>query len=200
MKPKKKARLWKDGEIPARLFFKILETQDLCLLKRKKGKAGKGTLQKNWSKIYDEYFELRDDPRLRIIVEVQLSIVTMLRRAEIARHAVRALSTAKFDDEQMCDVIEGLKSLGFSFDMENPLDSILKILKNDIPALETRIELEKETLDNLTKGVASTFEESCVAYESWGFKIEEDCSLRRYVAYEKAAKQKAVKQKKDGTR
>lgn len=200
MKKKKTAKLWYNGEIPARLFFEVLKTQDLSLLKRNKGKAKEVDLKRNWANIYDEYFELKDDPKLVLIIRTQTEIIQMIRQVEIVRQAVYAISSVQFDKDQMASVIKGITDMGFSFDPDNPLDSVLQIIKYEIPSIETRIEIEKDNLKNLTQGAASTFEDTCVAYESWGYKIDENCSLRRYIAYERAVKQKASKQRNDGKR
>src|SRR5690606_30615714 len=135
-----------------------------------------------------------------IIVNTQMEIIGMVRQIEIVRQAVYAICTVRVDDEQLKSLADGIIANGFSFDLKNPLDSCLSIIKEQIPSLETRIEIEKDNLKSLTEGVATTFEENCVSYEQWGFKIDENCSLRRYVAYEKAVIKKSQKQKSNGRR
>lgn len=196
----KTAKLWKNGKIPARLFFEILTTQNLKLLKKTKGNADIEDLRINWSLIYDEYFELKQDSKLRLIIQKQIDVAKLIRRVEITKQALYAIATTKFTDDQINEIAQKISELGFYFDIENPIDSIHRILTEEIPSLETRIEIEKDSLKELTEGEASTFEDTCVAYEGWGYKIDEDCSLRRYVAYEKAVLKKASKQKQDGKR
>lgn len=191
---KQTAELWYNGKIPAYLFFEILTSQDLTLLKKDKGYAKERDLKSAWAKIYDEYFTLKGDPKMALIVKTQADIITMARTIEVVRQTVYAICTVKFDDTQLVGLIAKVRELGFDFDEKNPLDSCLSILKEQIPSYETRIEIEKDNLEMLTKGVASTFEENCVAYEGWGFKIDENCSLRRYVAYEKSVLKKASKE------
>lgn len=194
------AKLWYNGEIPARLFFEILETSNLTLLKKTEGKAKKGALSTNWAKIYDEYFLLKGDMKLANIINTQVEIAKLVRSIEVVRQALYAICTVQFDDDGVMEIITKIRKLGFEFDEKKLMDSVVSILNHQIPSLETRIEIEKDNLKSLTDSVAATFEDSCVALEGWGYKIDEDCSLRRYVAYEKAVKQKASKQNSDGKR
>lgn len=200
-KKRKTAKLWYDAKIPAWLFFEILSTDNLKLLKKDEGYAKKSDLQRNWAKIYDEYFILKGDPKLATIITTQMDIIKMVREIEQARQIAYAICSVKMTEDQLKRMAQPLIEMGFSFDLDNPLDSVLKIIKEEIPSIETRIEIEKDNLQSLKDGEASTFEENCVAYEGWGYKIDEDCSLRRYVAYEKSVIKKAQKQKQsDGKR
>ena len=199
-KPKTIAKLWHNGEMPARLFFEILTSKDMNLLKISEGTAKKKDLKRNWSKIYDEYFVLKNDPKLALIVRTQVDIAKLVRSIELTRQTLYAICTIQFDNEQLATLAGRITEQGFYFDVENPLDSVHRILQNEIPSIETSIEILKDNLKDLTEGVAATFEESCVACEGWGYKIDENCSLRRYVAYEKAVKSKASKQKSNGKR
>lgn len=133
--------------------------------------------------------------KLDLILKTKENIRSLMASIEIAKPILLSLCKVNFNDEQLNELKGVLSDLGFSIDLDNLLDSVLSVLEVDIPSMETRIEIEKDNLKNLTKGEASTFEENCVAYESAGFSIKEDCSLRRYVAYEKAAlkKYKSVK-------
>lgn len=196
-KKKKIAKLWHNGEILARLFFEILATENLNLLKIDEGHAKKSDLKRAWAKIYDEYFELENDPKMNIILKTKMRILQMARSIEMVRQAVYAICTVNFDDEQISKIVDGIEKNGFEFDRKNPIDSCLSILKEQIPSLETRIEIERDNLDSLLKGEATTFEENCVAFESHGFRVDENCSLRRYVAYKKSVIKKS---RKDGKR
>lgn len=200
MKKKEPAKVWYNGEIPARLFFEILTSNDLKLLKIDEGYTKKGQLKRNWSKIYDEYFVLKNDPKLAVIVNTQVEIAKLVRQIEVTRQTLYAICTVQMNDEQVELLAKRITEQGFYFDIDKPLESVLRILQEDIPSIETRIEIEKENLKDLTEGVAATFEDSCVAYEGWGYKVDENCSLRRYVAYEKAVLKKSRKQKSDGKR
>jgi hypothetical protein len=199
-KQKEIAKLWHNGEMPARLFFEILTTSNLKLLKITDGKAKKKELKRNWTKIYDEYFVLKNDPKLALIVKTQVDIAKLVRMIEVTRQALYAIVTVQFDNNQIKILADKITEQGFYFDVENIIDSVHNILHNEIPSIETSIEILKDNLKDLTEGVSSTFEESCVACEGWGYKIDENCSLRRYVAYEKAVKSKANKQKSNGKR
>ena len=200
LKKRKIAKLWKDGLIPARIFFEILSSQNLKLLKKEHGYAKKGDLKRAWSKIYDEYFVLKDDLKLAQIINTQANIIQMVRQIEVTRQAVYAICKVPFNKEQLKELVDGIKAQGFSFDIQNPLDSVTKILKEEIPSIETRIEIEKDNLKSLTDNVVTTFEDNCVGFEGWGYKVDENCSLRKYVSYEKAVIKKAQKQKSNGKR
>lgn len=184
--------MWYNGEIPARLFFEILKTENLNLLKKDKDKKVKQKqLKRNWSKIYDEYFELKDDQKMRNIIDIQKDIISLATSIELVKQALYVIVSKKIDKAQLKILSEKIKALNFPFDPEKPLDSAHRLISEYIPALETRIELEKENLKSMTDGQASTFEDNCVAFESYGYSVNENCSLRRYIAYEKAVLKRA---------
>ena len=191
MRKKKPAKIWHDAKIPAYLFFDILQTENLKLLIRKKGKLSKNDLEKAWASIYDEYYLLKGDRKLDLIIRTKKRILELMYKVEVVKPILYSICTVPFNEEQLNELAEKLKKVGFKLDLEDPLTSVLNILQSEIPAIETRIEIEKDNLKLLTDGEAATFEENCVAYESFGYKIDESCSLRRYVAYEKAAIKKS---------
>lgn len=184
--------MWYNGEIPARLFFEILKTENLNLLKKDKDKKVKRKqLKKNWNQIYDEYFELKDDQKMKIIIQTQKDIISLATTIELVKQALYVIVSKKLDDNQIKVLSEKIKLLNFPFDENNPLESAHSLITEYIPSLQTRIEFEKENLKSLTEGQASTFEDNCVAFESYGYSVNENCSLRRYIAYEKAVLKRA---------
>lgn len=190
--------MWDNGEIPARLFFEILKTEDLTLLKKDKNKeVSKKNLRRNWEKIYDEYFELKDDQRMHLIVQSQKDIISLAASVELVKQALYVIVSKQLDDKQIKTLSKRIRALGYPFDDSDPLSSAHQLLIDHIPSIETRIEFEKENLKSLTEGKAATFEDNCVAFETFGFSVDENCSLRRYIAYEKAVLKRI---KKDGKR
>ena len=201
-KRKKKPPLWRNCEIPAKLFFEILETGKLAkLVKRKTGsKPRTKDLVKAWEAIFDEFFTLKDSQKMRLILKVKNKILRLSTRIELIERVLRSFALVKYpDQEQLARMVEKLRKFRVKINPDGDLyEELLKALRNDLPALKTALEVEKENLNNLTKGEKTTFEENCVALEGFGWNIAEDVSLRRYLAYDKAAHIKAKKNRKDG--
>jgi len=207
MKSKKTAQIWHNTKMPADLFFEILDSENLKLLVKdipeNKGlkKPKKKELQKAWDNIFDEFYEYSDNPKLRLILKVKKTILIKTRRLTIIKLAIENLAYASLPEENFVKIVEGLRKMRIKIDLKKPRrEEILRVLKVDLAQLETDIEIEKDNLSNLTKGEKRTFEENCVSLEDAGYQVAETVTLRKYMAYIKAAIVKSNKQKKNARR
>lgn len=192
-----KRKYWHDTRLPAELFFEILESGKLKRLTTK-GKASKGDLRKAWSKILDEFFELKNDSQLKIIIRTKKEILNQSIKIKTIENTMRVLSVVSLPRETVENIVEKLKDLHIHIDLEKPLNKeILRVLEVDLAGLKTRLEIENDKLKGLTKGAKATFEENCVNIEgALGRSISEGVSLRKYVAYEKQGIKVSKKSKK----
>lgn len=195
MKKNKVVFYWSDCSLPASLFFEILESDDKTKLIQKdiyskyQKLPKKQELENAWDDIFDEFFKLKNDPKMRLILKVKKSILVLYAKINTIDTVVRAVSSMIMTEEMRDGLLTKLKPLGVHFEKGlNSREKILKILNYHLAGFRNRIALEEDNLKQLTKGVRQTFEEKCVALEEFGYSISEDVSLRRYLAYEKGAK------------
>lgn len=200
-KKKKVLNTWHNGEIPARLFFEILETGKVGLLVKyvpgsKAHAPTLNALNSAWSKIYDEFFTLKDDRKLRLIIKTKKDILQLYRTIETIRPILWALSVTPFSEDQLKEIVEQLVLYGININLDNPISGeIHKALTLELGGIETRLKLEEDNLKNLNAGEKQTFEDNCVQFEEFEFRVDENVSLRRYVSYEKAVIRKAKRLK-----
>lgn len=200
------AKTWFNGEIPARLFFEILESGKLAkLVKDEPGNnypvPATSVLKRNWDKIYDEFYRLKDDRKLRLIVKTRKTILRLYRTIEVVKPVLWALANTPFNEEQLAEIVEQLKPMGVVIDLENPMsEEVLKALQRQLGGMETQMKLEEDNLANLVKGEKRSFEDNLVIFEEGGYQPDENMSLRMYCAKEKALirKAKRLKTKKNG--
>lgn len=193
-----KPTYWYNCKIPAELFFDILSTENLKLL-AKEGKPKKGKLRRAWAKIFDEYFTLKDDSRLRLILKVKGDILRITNKIQTIEGALKVL--ALLHDyvvvgevkDALDEVCKSLSLLGIKIDTSKPINKeILNNLNVNVAAFKTKLAIEEDRLKKLTKGVKTTFEDNCVAIEgALGRSINETVSLRKYISYEKDAKKRS---------
>lgn len=187
-------KCYHDTRIPAVLFFEILESENLKRLVIK-GKFKKKELRKAWERIFDEYFLIKDDQKLRLILRMKKKIISLNHKINVVQNALKAVSVAPFSDEDLLLIIEKLKGLNIHINKGNNLyDEIIGAMNTQVAAVKTQIEIEQMKLKEITKGATSTFEDNCVGIENvLGRGISEDVSLRKYLSYEKSAKLQAKK-------
>ena len=194
----KKTKYYKDLKVPAYLFFDILESNDLRLLIIK-GEPKEGKLKKAFSRIFDLYYEVKNDGKLRLILKTKKNIIKLYRKIGIIEAVVLSLVQFSFPEDKVKELIAGLRKGGININEDLDLDKeLLRVLKNDLAGFKTHLALEEDNLKNLSKGEKSSFEDSLVALESvFTFAIDEKISLAKYLSYQKSATKK-VKASNDG--
>ena len=192
-----KKKYWYNTKIPAYLFFEILESEKLKKLTIE-GKPSKGDLRKAWSKIFDEFFTIKNDAQLKQILRRKNNIIRLnaeIKSAENALRVITMLQGVLVDSrlkESLKSLYESLKLLNIHLDIEKPINTeVLNALQISIAGLKTKLSIEEDELGDITKGAKSSFEDSCVAFETaLGVTTNEIMSLRKYLSYEKSFKEK----------
>lgn len=203
-KTKKVAKIWQNCDLPAKLFFDILENGKLVKLVIEGQSEALKTpptrkLVRAWTGIYDEFFTIKDDPKMKLIFKVKKKVLSLKHRIDLAEQCLYALATTAFTDEQLQDLAKRLMKYHISIDLSKDLrEELLRVLKSDLPAIKTDLEVEIGNLEKLTKSEKANFEDNCVAFEGFGYQINEQVSLRKYLAYEKAVITKSKKYKDAG--
>ena len=204
---KKVAKTWHNCDIPAKLFFNILSTQNFNLLIKDISendnvkKPSKGTLNRTWDKIYDEFYLLVDSRQLRLILETKKTVLEYILKIETVKTVLFALAKYQFNEKQLEEIVQQLKEHNIFIDLKGDLtEQVSNIIKYDIAGLETALQIELDNLENLQDGEKRTFEANCVIFEDYGFKVSTDCTLKMYIEYEKAVIAKAAQQKQKRTK
>lgn len=192
-----KKKYWHDTRLPAELFFEILQSGKFKKLIIK-GKPSKGELRKAWSKIFDEYFTIKDDTQLKEILRVKKNILKSTLKIQTIEASLKIFALGKLNKETTTNIVNKLKEIGVFIDLKKSLnEEVLRILKTHLAGLKTSLQLEEHQLKELTKGATTTFEDNCVNIEQClGRSITENVSLRKYLAYEAQAKRISIERKK----
>lgn len=193
----KKTKYYKDLKVPAKIFFEILESSDLRLLILK-GEPTANKLEKAFSDIFDKYFEAKNDGTLRLILKTKKTIIRLYRKIGIIEAVVLSLVQFSFPKDKVKELIANLKKGGINIDESLDLDKeLLRVLQTDLAGFKTHLALEENNLKELSKGEKSSFESSIVSMEGvFGYSIDENVSLAKYLAYNKSAIRKASASKK----
>lgn len=186
----KKAKYYKDLKVPAHVFFDILESGKLKLLTIK-GQPKEGKLKKAFSKIFDLYYEVKNDGKLRLILKTKKNIIKLYGKIGMLECVVLSLVQFTFPEDKVKGLIEGLRKGGINIDESVDLDrELLRVLQTDLAGYKTHLALEEHNLTELTKGEKSSFMDSIVALEgSRGYALDDKMSLDKYLSYLKKAKE-----------
>mgnify|MGYP001828985291 CR=1 FL=1 len=189
----KNAEIWNDLQIPARVFFDVLHTSDLQKLKKTEGKASEAELLEAWDGLFDSYYEAKNDGTMKQVMRSQKKMLVLYRKIGQLRQYLHILAFTPIPPEELKNLdFEGLAKLGCKIDPEGDiLAQIKRHLDTTIPQMETQYRLEKAALDSLTSGERQSFEDNCVVIEGFGYKVDENVTLGRYIAYERAIEKKA---------
>lgn len=197
-------KYYEDLSIPAKLFFDIIETGEVEKLVIS-GTPTENGLENAWDSIFDKYFAAREDGKLKLMMRTRGRIALLSQKLAVMQAVVRFMATYPLTKEERLEVVDKLAEIGVKINKEAPIvDEIMKVLKNSIPALETRLRLEKHNLDELAKGKKISYEKALVSMETcFGYSLSPDITLAKYLAYEEKAiqisndrKKQAIKNKR----
>ena len=196
---KKKPKYWHNGKIPAELFFEILAEGDKKLLMIS-GRTSKKKLETAWSDIFDEFFTMKDDPKLRLILRMQNKVVKLHGNIEGTNNLLKSLlAVENAPVEIVIQICELLEKISINIDPKKDLKTQVKrILDFDLSHLKNELLMSQDELETLCKGAKTTYEESIVAIEDVkGRALSQNLSLRKYCAEEKSAKSLSRSRKKE---
>ena len=186
------------NNIPAKIFFDVLQEKDFDLLEPTEGEEG---LEEVFSAIYDDYFVKSDNARSKRFLELQQEIYFMNYKIQSVVQIIDFLMFNTTTLEIRKTLLESLISIGVNISLENEfveevqniLNIELGILQNDLSFLQ--IEMKNMQSEN-TEGVFD-FYESLVGLESIHERsLDDEMVLIKYINYEKLAIKKAELQKK----
>lgn len=177
-----------DLKIPARLFFEIADSGNLELLVIKY-KHKKEVLKKAWSKIYDLYFEKRDDKRMSMVLDYKKRIVLLKYKIDIINNCLKALVIVELPKEQLTAICEALKKLKIHIDPSKKItQEVLNALELDVNNLNIELDALLLKVKNMTSDIKSDFESDLVSIENTLERsISEDISLAKFIALERSA-------------
>lgn len=194
------SKCWNNCDIPAKLFYKIIETNDHSLLTIE-GNPDKTQLNNAWRSIYDEFFTIKNDGKLKLVLKSQIQVIKLEFKIQTIKNILYAISTTPLTKDERIKLIEGVNSIGLNIDVEKyKLEvgkkselflkgEIIRVNKTVLPHLINRLNLEKGNYDNLTekKEIVSSFEDNCVNIENaLNRSVDDKMTLRKYLAYEKS--------------
>lgn len=170
--------------IPAKLFFKILETGEIELLSNEK--CDNNRLQELWSELQKQQDQIAINNETNKVLQISKRIETLSSKYEAVKLAVKYLSL-KYDD----DLVDVLKGFGYKFtndlrkDLERiarenkAIELIISRLQKKLPKVE---ESNKKSLDNVIMTYAIITE--------LGFIDSNKITLTQYYALIEAGNQK----------
>lgn len=188
---------WNSLKVPAVLFFEVIETNNIELLTIK-GKPTIKQLIDSWEQIYDLYFQKKNDTKLKLILKTRAEIHEAEFRIKTIKNVVNVFRTLPLTKDQQQRLINKLNEINVYIDSNKGLlNELHRLATVFIPQLETRLEIDRMNLDELTKGKKTDFNDACVSIENILERtIEENVSLAKYLSLEKAADKKVKKLEK----
>jgi hypothetical protein len=194
------SKCWDSCEIPAKLFYKIIDNNDQNLLVIK-GNPSKDLIFESWQKIYDEFFKLKNDGKLKLVLKAQLQIIKLEFQIKTIKNILYALSVTPFTKKERIEIIKSINTIGTNFDLKKYeslsgeesyiflKQEILRTYKFVLPGINNKLKLERGNYDNLTekKEIISSFADNCVNIENaLGRAIDDNMTLEKYLSYEKS--------------
>lgn len=106
--------------IPAKLFYKIVETGDVTLLSDEEKSLSK--LQEIWEKIKAQDEKNNPNSKQNKITEINSEIESYLAKLKFIKHAVYYLENVDLEDEELKEL---LKNEGYTYETKEELQRIL---------------------------------------------------------------------------
>jgi len=175
-------------EIPAKMFFKIIDTSDLSLL----GEDSAENQQKSWNNIFDEYFELSGNKKIKSAMDKNFKLAFLELKIRKIKDCIHALMyIIPYECIQEKQTIQGaLKSLSVKYDpSKNTIDECSRILKSDIGMLKNQINIILSGIPKSKESIKRTFEDDMSSImRVLGFSVPIDISMYLYLSHLKTVK------------
>lgn len=178
--------------IPARVFFKILETNDLTLLQPD---TADENLNDVFVPIYDDYFIKSDNYESRRYLELTKEIAFLEYKINVIKEVIRLIVFTKTTKKMRLDLIQALKEgCKIYIDEKAPfVDEMERVLQVEIGIIQNDLNFAKLELENMSsKSQSKDYD----YYDKIGVLsnvlqgnslLREDMSLAVYIALEKLA-------------
>jgi len=180
------------SNIPAKLFFDILESKDFDLLEPEENEVG---LEQVFSDIYNEYFIKSDNQQSKRFLELEQNIFFMNYKIQSILMVLDFLTLNKTTKEIRETLLKALIDIGVDIDLQNEFDEEVKnilnvsigILQNDLSFLE----IEIEEIKKMSSKKDFDYYDTIVNMESiLERNLPEDILLIKYISYEKICEKK----------
>lgn len=196
----KKQHIWQDCNIPAKLFFKVINTGDYTLL----GKGKSEVLEKSFYKILDEFCIIDDNKA--IIEAYQKSAKAMVTRLQIALikeylYHLTFVKMSKDVQDMFIDKLNSISGVVVEFSKVKPLfEEINRVETKVIGRLINQMNIDEADSDKGKKKAESNFYDELVNIINVldMSNVNEDLSLYLFISLKKQARAKieAIKKSK----
>lgn len=186
------------NNIPAKLFFEILDTKDYTLLQSDNAEYN---LEEVFVKIYDEFFLKSDKPEAKLFLELQQNIALMTYKVESVKQVLYFLTFTKTTKEMREKLLKALISIGININLENDfLEEVQNVLQIECGILDNEINLAKNDLESMSKqnkdSVFNFYEHLISLENAHERNLDDEMVLIKFVEYEKLAIKKIELSKK----
>lgn len=183
--------MYKDCDIPAKLFFKIINTGDYSLV----GEGTKEEQEQAFNDIFDEYFKLTNNKSL-LTVYVKRHKITLI-QAQIHAitsilHAITYVTQTAEERIEQIDLLNSIQGVRVNFSKDKPiLLEIDRVQRRVLGALRNQLKMEQSTEKKESQAPELTFERKVVGMS----KVTEirippnEISLYEFIEYENLTKE-----------
>lgn len=186
--------IWNDLEIPAKLYFKIIDTNDLSLL------GGETTEEREqaWSKIVDEDYLVTKNTKIKSYLDRQCKIAVMELHIQAVRDHLYLLTSLSLTESNKKELAESLKELGVKIDVsKNIIDECHRVLKSDLGIMKNKLNMLISSEPKKQEHIKRSFESDLVAVENVLMRpLPDNVSLIYFREATKSAKEKSEANKK----
>lgn len=185
------------SNIPAKLFFDILESKNFDLLEPEENEEG---LEQVFSDIYDDYFVKCQNPKSNEYLELSQTVAFLNYKIESVKQVVDFLSKNKTTKEMRLMLLESLIYIGINIDLQADFsEEVQRILQVELGILENEVSFAQIDLQNMTKEKTDSvfnFYESLIGLESVHERnLDDEMVLAKFIEYERIAIKKIEIQK-----
>lgn len=176
--------------IPAKVFFKILETKDYQQLKPKPREKG---LEKIFIGIYDEFFIKSNNHEANEYLRLTKEVAFCKAKIAYLKQALHFYFYNQTTKEMRMEFIEALKT-GYDIVIDSEvkfIDEVQRVLSIEIGIIQNDLTMSESNFSQMTnksQGKAFEYEKQIVSIENVIKRsISDDITLSKYIAYEKSA-------------
>jgi hypothetical protein len=186
--------------IPAKVFFKILETKNYQLLKPKPSEKD---LEQVFISIYDDFFIKSDNNEAKQYLETTTEIAKIKYKIATLKQSLHFYFYNKTTEKMRDEFIESLQiGYGITIDKEQPfIDEVQRLLTIEIGILENDLTFAENNYLQMIKQSskkAFDYEENIVSMENvLKRNINDGIMLDKYIAYGKNVKNIVEQQQKN---
>ena len=175
-------------DIPAKVFFNIIETSDYSVL----GGENDDENYILWNSIFDEYYSISGNNKVRSSIEKQFKISILQLKIQKIKDCVFVLMRlipAELTEAKKT-IQNALKILGVKYDLaKNTIDECYRITKSDIGILNNQVNMLIASIPKQKESIKRTFEDDLSSImHVLGFSVPVDLSMYLYLSHLKTVK------------